>query len=113
MKLPEIEYIPELAAEYIHRYMSDELQEKFAIEDILVILELESKYRDNAGLVSEEINSIIDSHNKINYDEKMCYFIIHQAVKKDIIMIKEEMKVILYLEICYMNEIGMIQPYLT
>jgi len=112
MILPEIEYDQEEAAEYVYFNISPELQEKFDAEDIFEILRLETFYLNYIGLSPSEIDSIFDIPFEVE-EERMSYFIINNAVKKNIILMKNELEEIFELELQYMEETGLIEPDIT
>ena len=112
MILPEIEYDHKQAAEYIYDNISSYLQEKFDIEDIEEILRLETFYLHYIGFLPCETDSVFDIPFEVE-EERMSYFVINNAVKKNIILMKDELEEIFELELWYMDEFGFIEPDIT
>lgn len=99
-------YVTEDAAEVVYENISDELKEKFDIEDIIKILEVEFEYQQKTGLASDQ-ESIVDVPRGVDF-EAMEYYIIHECVKSDIILTHEEFLEILEAETIYLDSLGLV-----
>ena len=99
--LDDADYIVEDAAETVYQNISDELKEKFTVEEIVEILEVEFEFQEKIGLISEK-ESIAQIPADVDSDA-MEYYIIQECAKKEIILTYEELAQILDGEEIYLR----------
>ncbi len=103
----EFEYDLDEAAEIVWENVSLVLKNKYEFEDIQAILEIEFDYLESAGIILKEGEElpVNDYPVEIDWDE-MQYYIITNAVKKNIILNYDELDEILDAESIYYDRNG-------
>ena len=98
-------YDEDFAANYIHYYLNDELKEKFSIEELLVIIQLQSEYFNN--LVEPLFGEFYNKPLQVKGEDITAY-ILENIDSYYISATKEEIEIILDLEFNFMDEMGLI-----
>lgn len=103
----EFEYDIDEAAEIVWNNIPQNLKKKYELEDIQKILEIEFDYLDSIGVILKdgEEPPIHDYPVETDWDE-MKYYIITNAVKKNIILNYDELDEILDAESIYYDMNG-------
>jgi hypothetical protein len=98
-------YDENFAANYIHYYLNDELKEKFSVEDLLVIIQLQAEYFNNLAepLFGEFYNKPLQVKG-----EDITEYILENIDSYYISATQEEIEIILDLEFNFMDEMGLI-----
>ena len=98
-------YDEDFAANYIHYYLNDELKEKFSIEDLLVIIQLQAEYFNN--LVEPLFGEFYNKPLQVKGEDITAY-ILENIDSYYISATQEEIEIILDLEFNFMDEMGLI-----
>ncbi len=102
----EFEYDLDEAAEVVWEHIPLQLKNKYEFEDIQKILEIEFDYLDVIGVLLKDGKESIHNYPvDIDWDE-LQYYIISNAVKKDIILTYDELDEILDAETIYYDMNG-------
>lgn len=98
-------YDEDFAVNYIHYYLNDELKEKFSIEDLLVIIQLQAEYFNNLAepLFGEFYNKPLQVKG-----EDITAYILENIDNYYISATQEEIEIILDFEFNFMDEMGLI-----
>ena len=98
-------YDEDFAVNYIHYYLNDELKEKFSIEDLLVIIQLQAEYFNNLAepLFGEFYNKPLQVKG-----EDITAYILENIDSYYISATQEEIEIILDFEFNFMDEMGLI-----
>jgi hypothetical protein len=102
----EPEYIVEDAAEIVYENVSLDLKQRFSIDDIIKILEMEFEYQKQIGLVTDN-RPFFDFPTPVDTDQ-MHYFIIHHLAKQNIILTSNDLREVLEAETIYLEKLGLI-----
>ena len=103
----EIDYNHDLAAEYILDNISDALFEKLSHDDILKLLKLEDAFIEEEYQRNEKRKPFIAFELVGIKQDDINYYVRMNAIKHNIILNEEEIEDIMYREMEYMREIGM------
>jgi hypothetical protein len=98
-------YDEDFAAHYIHYYLNDELKEKFSIEDLLIIIQLQAEFFNN--LVEPLFGEFYNKPIQVT-DEEIKAFILENLDGFYISANEQELYIILELEFNFMDEMGLI-----
>jgi hypothetical protein len=98
-------YDEDFAANYIHYYLNDELKEKFSIDDLLVIIQLQAEYFNN--LTEPLFGELYNKPLQVKGEDITAY-IIDNIDRFYISATPEEIEIILDLEFNFMDEMGLI-----
>ena len=98
-------YDEDFAANYIHYYLNDELKDKFSIENLLVIINLQSEFFNNLEepMFGEFYNKPLQVKG-----EDITAFILEHIDRFYISATQEEIEIILDFEFNFMDEMGLI-----
>lgn len=98
-------YDEDFAANYIHYYLNDELKEKFSIEDLLIIIQLQAEFFNN--LVEPLFGEFYNKPIQVNHED-IKTFILENLDGFCISANEQELDIILELEFNFMDEMGLI-----
>ena len=98
-------YDEDFAAHYINYYLNDELKEKFNVEDLLIIIQLQAEFFNN--LVEPLFGEFYNKPIQVT-DEEIKAFILENLDGFYISANEQELDIILELEFNFMDEMGLI-----
>lgn len=104
----ELEYNTDNAVEFIRQNISDELDEKLSDEDIVILLDLEEEYIEKEYQKNEKSKPYVSFDLRTIDQDDVNAYVLKNAVQHNIILTLEEVEEIMYAEIDYEEDAGLL-----
>lgn len=104
----ELEYDEDEAVEFIRQNISNELDEKLSHKDIVTLIDLEDEYVEIEYQKNEKRKPYVSFKLRTIDQDHINAYVLKNAVQHNIILTLEEVEEIMYAEIDYMEEEGLI-----